>query len=157
MKRESTIFDYLAQVMIIWSVSVLALCLFCTLFGEVAKGYSSMFELGGKGISIVTLMQFLLLAIITTSLKFLFFTDRFIKHWSIFFRTSVMVVLIIIIIGIFAAIFGWFPVNQLKPWILFFLCFFICAFISIIVSVIKEKMDNKKIQEALERLKGEDS
>lgn len=71
-------------------------------------------------------------------------------------RTIWMFLCIIISIVIFASAFQWFPVNQVKPWIMFFVCFFICAFVSVIVSVIKEKSDNKKMREALEQLKGED-
>lgn len=71
-------------------------------------------------------------------------------------RTVLMFVCIILSIALFAGIFAWFPVNQIKPWIMFFICFFVCAFFSVLVSLLKEKSDNKKMQEALERLKGEE-
>ena len=155
MIKKSTIFDYLTQIMIIWGISILSLCLFCSLFGEVAKQYSSMFQLGKTGVAVVTLMQYLLLSVIITSLRWLIFTDILIKHVSIVIRTVVMFVCVILLTGIFAAIFLWFRFDNIKAWIMFFVCFFVCSCISVIVSAIKEKSDNKKMQEALEHLKGE--
>lgn len=155
MIKKSTIFDYLTQIMIIWGISVLSLCLFCSLFGEVAKQYSSMFQLGKTGVAVVTLMQYLLSSVIITSLRWLIFTDILIKRVSIVIRTVVMFVCVILLTGIFAAIFRWFPIDDIKSWIMFFVCFFVCSCISVVVSAIKEKSDNKKMQEALEHLKGE--
>lgn len=142
--------------MVIWGIAMLSLCLFCIIFGENAKGHSSIFELGSKGISIATSIQFFCLAVILASLRTLFFTELFIKKLNIMGRTIWMILCMILSIGVFAFSFQWFPVNQIKPWIMFFICFSICATISIMVSAIKEKSDNKKMREALERLKGED-
>ena len=119
MIKKSTIFDYLTQIMIIWGISILSLCLFCSLFGEVAKQYSSMFQLGKTGVAVVTLMQYLLLSVIITSLRWLIFTDILIKHVSIVIRTVVMFVCVILLTGIFAAIFQWFPIDNIKAWIMF--------------------------------------
>lgn len=153
MIKRNTIFDYFTQIMVIWSVSTLSICLFCFLFGEAAYGYSSIFSLGSAGISIATLMQFLVLAVIITSLKFLFFTDILIKKMSIVIRSIMMFTCIILSVFFFAAAFQWFPVHQLKPWLMFFLCFSVCAAVSVLISVIREKNDNQKMKEALERLK----
>lgn len=153
MIKKSTIFDYLIQIMVIWGISILSLCVFCSVFGEMAKGYSSMFQLGNSGIAISTLIQYLFLSIIVASLRWLFFTDVLIKRVSIIIRTIMMFVCVILLIGIFAAIFQWFPVNDMKSWTMFFVCFFVCACISVVISAIKEKSDNKKMQEALEHLK----
>ena len=155
MIKKSTIFDYLTQIMIIWGISVLSLCLFCSLFGEVAKQYSSMFQLGKTGVAVVTLMQYLLSSVIITSLRWLIFTDILIKRVSIVIRTVVMFVCVILLTGIFAAIFQCFPIDDINSWIMFFVCFFVRSCISVVVSAIKEKSDNKKMQEALEHLKGE--
>ncbi len=155
MIKKNTIFDYLTQIMIVWGISILSLCLFCSLFGEDAKQYSSMFQLGNSGIAITTLMQYLFLSVIIITLKWLLFTDVLIKRVSIMIRTVMMFVCVILSAGIFIAVFQWFPVNDIKSWTMFFICFFVCACISIVVSTIKEKSDNKKMQEALEHLKGE--
>lgn len=156
MIKKNILFDFLTQVVVIWGIAMFSLCLFCTLFGENAKDYSSIFELGNEGISIATSIQFFCLTVILASLRTIFFTELLIKKLTIMGRTIWMFLCIIISIVIFAYAFQWFPVNQVKPWIMFFVCFFICASISVIVSVIKDKSDNKKMQAALEHLKGED-
>ena len=63
--------------------------------------------------------------------------------------------IVIIVVGIFATIFKWFPVTMPLPWIMFFVCFFVCTVISIIITMFKEKSENKKMEDALERLKKE--
>lgn len=66
-----------------------------------------------------------------------------------------MFVCIIAGVAIFSAVFQWFPVNQFLPWVMFFVSFGVCATISVIVSVIKERHENRRMQQALERLKDE--
>lgn len=159
MLKKNTIFDYLAQIMVVWGISTLFLCLFCKLFGNIDPEISlisSIFELGSTGISISTLMQFFFMAIIITSLRQLFFTDILIKELSIVLRSIMMFACVILTVGILAAIFKWFPVNQVKPWVSFFICFFICSGVSVFVSAQKEKGDNKRMQAALDRLKNEE-
>ena len=139
----------------VWGVSVLSLCFFCVLFGETGQEYSSIFGLGSAGIPVSTLIQFLGLAVLIVGFKYVFFTDCLIKNLGIWQRSSLMFAGIILTIVIFVALFGWFPINQVKPWIMFFVCFFICSAVSVLVSVVKEKNENRKMQEALERMKGE--
>lgn len=155
MKNKNTIFDYLTHVMIIWGISILGLCLFCVFFGKDAKGFSSIFALGNEGLSIASLMEFFLLSVVIAALRWVFFSDILIKKLSILFRTIMMVVCVILFVGVFAGVFRWFPVDQVRPWIMFFICFFLCAAVSVLVSAIKEKSDNRKLEEALLRLKGE--
>lgn len=153
MIERNTIFDYLAQIIITWGFTMLCLFLFCALFGESAYEYSSIFQLGNAGISISTAMQFLGMSALIVGLKWLFFSTVFIKQTSILLRSILMFFCIIATVGIFAAVFQWFPVNQLKPWIMFFICFFICASGSVTISMLKMKNDNQKLQSALEKLK----
>ena len=151
MKQKNTILNFLNQVFVIFGGTVLCLMMFVFLFGEVAKNVSTIFELGSEGIAVSTLCQYLLLAVIITSLQWLFFTDRFIKRVSIAIRTVSMFVSIILVIAVSAAVFGWFPIHMWQAWLAFFICFAISAGISIAVSVLKERTDNAKLQEALER------
>lgn len=155
MTRKNTIYDYLINVIIVYGISIISICLFCILFGEKAKSVSTIFSLGNEGISITTLIEFFMLSIIISGLRWLFLTNIIIKNLSITFRSALMFGCVIILVGIFAAIFKWFPVNMAMPWIMFFICFFICASASVYFSLLKEKSDNKKIQEALNKLKEE--
>lgn len=156
MIKKNTVFDYLAQVMIIFGISVISLSVFCCLFGAEAEGVSSIFELGSAGLSVATLGQFLLMAFVISGFRWLFFTDVLIRNLAMTLRCVLMFACVIGSVGVFAAAFKWFPVGQALPWVMFFICFFVCAVVSAGVSVLKEKSDNRKMQEALERLKGED-
>lgn len=156
MIRKNTIFDFMINVMVVFAISIISICLFTFLFGKEAGGVSSIFALEEKGIPLSTVIQLLLLAFIITMMRWIFFTDKIIKTLSLTFRIILMFVTVIIMIGIFAAIFQWFPVNMVKPWIMFFVCFAICAIVSVIISSLKEKKENEKLQEALELLKQED-
>lgn len=156
MIKKNTIFDFMVHVMIVFSISVISICIFTLLFGKDAKEISSIFALGEKGIPLSTIIQFLMLAFIITMLRWIFLTDKFIKTLSLTLRIILMFIMIIVTIAIFAAIFQWFPVNMIKPWLMFFACFIICSIISVIISNLKEKKENEKLQEALELLKQED-
>lgn len=157
MNKKNNAWDYLTHIMVVWGISVLSISVFAFLFGENEKGYSSIFALGSEGISLATLAQFFCLAVIISTLRWVFFTDGLIKRLPIGVRCMLMVAGVILSVGILAAVYGWFPVNQVMPWVMFLICFFICAAISVAVSVWKEKSDNQKMQAALERLKGEET
>lgn len=150
MNQKNTIFGFLNHVLVIFGITVICLIVFVAVFGENAEGVSTIFGLGDKGITIATLLQYLLLSVLITALRLLYFTDKFVKKASIALRTVLMFVSIIIAIAIFAAVFGWFPVHMWQAWLAFFVCFAISAGISTAVSVIKEKSDNEKLQAALE-------
>ena len=153
MEKKENIFDLLGQMIFIFGVTVTCLSIFVILFGADAKGVSTIFALGDKGLAAATLGQFLLMSAMITVLRFLFFTDFIIKRWSIVLRTVCMFILVVIMIGTFAAYFGWFPVNEMKSWIMFFVSFFVCCTVSVTLSVWKEKKENEKLQNALERMK----
>lgn len=153
MKKKETIFDYLMQIFMIYGFTILCICIFCMLFGQEAKEYSTLFALGSQGLSIETMLQFFLLSIIITTLKHVLFTDGLIKNISLVARVIIMFGMIIVTMILFVILFGWFPINMWKPWIMFLVCFFVCAVISTILSYTKEKLENKKMEEALNKLK----
>lgn len=155
MLKKRTIFDFFANVLIIYSISIISILTFCFIFGENAKDVSTIFQLGNKGLSINTMFEFLILSIFISATKWLFFTDIIIKNLSLTIRTVFMFGIVIIFVGVFAAIFKWFPVTMPLPWIMFIVCFFICTAISIIITTLKEKTESKKMEDALERLKKE--
>lgn len=156
MIKKNTVFDFMINVMVVFAISIISICIFTLLFGKDAKEISSIFALGEKGIPLSTLIQFLVLSFIITMFRWIFFTDKLIKTLSLTVRILLMFIMIVITIALFAAIFQWFPVNMVKPWLMFFLCFTICSIVSVIITNLKEKKENEKLQEALEHLKQED-
>ncbi len=153
MEKRYTIFDFFGQVFFIFGVTVTCLTGFVMLFGAEAAGMSTIFALAEKGLAVATLGQFLLMAVIITLLRFVLLTDCIIKRCPLIARTICMFVFVVIMIGVFAACFGWFPVNEVKAWIMFFVSFILSCAISVTLSVWKENKENEKMQEALERLK----
>lgn len=156
MIKRSSIFDYLINAMVIYGVMVISLSLFSVIFGEDAQKISSIFMLGNQGLAVETLMQFLFVAFMISGFKWLFFTDRIIKNLSGGCRSILMLLCIVALLAGCIIVFQWFPVDMVMPWLMFFGCFFMYATVSVGISVLKERSDNKKMQEALERLNGED-
>lgn len=153
MEEKKTVFGYLAQVLVVFGFAMLMLNIFCLVFGDSAKDFSAMFGLGSKGIPIDIVFQFLCISVLIVGVRFIFFTDAFIKEMPIWLRTVCMLTVIILLIAAFVAGFHWFPVDMWEPWAMFFLCFGISFAGSYCVMRMKEKAENKRMEEALERLK----
>lgn len=153
MDKQKTIFDYIFQVFAIFGFSILVLNIFCLIFGSDARGFSSIFKLGNDGVSVDTLFEFLCLCILIVATRFLFFTDKIIKKLSLPLRLICMVSTIIAAVGAFAAVFNWFPIDSWQSWASFLICFGICFCISYFVMRIKENTENKKLNDALLKLK----
>lgn len=153
MEEKRTILDYLAQVLIVFGFAMLTMNIFCLAFGNSAKGFSSMFALGNQGVPAKIAFQFLCISALITGARFIFFTDIFIKKMPISLRTICMLTSVITIIVIFVIAFHWFPANMWQPWAMFFLCFGISFLGSYVVMSIREKVENQRMEEALQRLK----
>lgn len=154
MEEKKTVFDYLAQVLMIFGFTMLTLNIFCLAFGNSAKEFSAIFQLGSLGISVETAFQFLCISLLITGVRFLFFTDTFIKKMPVPLRTVCMLTAVVGIIAVFVIAFHWFPADMWQPWAMFLLCFGISFLGSCFIMTIKEKAENRRMQEALEKLKG---
>lgn len=155
MEEKKNLFDYLGQIFMLFGITIFILNILCILFGESAGEMTgaNMFSLGKEGLSIATMMQFFSVMIWITLERFLFFTDAVIKNMGIAFRTAGMVLSVLVTIAIYVILCNWFPADEWQPWIMFFICFVICFCVSLIIIVLKEKTENKKMEEALARLK----
>lgn len=91
-----------------------ALIIWGIMIGDMASGYSSLFELGNQGFSIATLLQLFILAIIISVAQIAFLTDKWFKNLSIFLRNVLFLGIIVLTIVIFAILFGWFPIDDAK-------------------------------------------
>lgn len=153
MEEKRTIFDYMAQVLIVFGFAMLMINVFCLVFGNSAKEFSSMFELGNQGIPSKIVFQFFCVSVLIVGVRFIFFTDTIIKKMPIWLRTICMLTAIVIIIAAFVILFHWFPADMWQPWAMFLICFGISFLGSYFVMVIREKVENKRMNEALQRLK----
>ena len=153
MEEKRTVFDYLAQVLIIFGFAMLTLNVFCLVFGNSAKEFSAMFALGEQGIPAQIVFQFLAISVLLVGVRFLFFTDMVIKKMPIWLRTVCMLTVIVVIIAVFVIAFDWFPVNMWQPWAMFFICFILSFLGSYFVMIVRAKVENDRMDEALQRLK----
>ncbi len=155
MEDRKTIFNYLEEVLCIFAITILILIGIAYITGDTVKDLSTMFQLGSKAIALSTMLQFFLMSVFITVLKFLLFSEHFFKNQSILLKTIIMIICIIIMTAIFANIFGWFPTNMWEPWAAFAISFGISFCTAIVLMIVKNNLENKKIQEGLQKLKQE--
>lgn len=153
MEDKKTVFDYFERVFITFGFSILVLNVFCVLVGEDAQGISSLYSMGKEGLSIATMMQFLGVSACITAFRAIFFTDGIIKRMSVTMRTVCMLLCVIGLIVVCAAVFGWFPVDMWQAWAGFFISFGLCFVGSFLIAFLKERTENRKMEEALQKLK----
>ncbi|MBQ4225342.1 MAG: hypothetical protein II664_03395 [Oscillospiraceae bacterium] len=155
MDKRGTVFGILAQIFTTYGLTNVILNIFSMLFGRNAEGYSSMFSLAGKGISSATSFQFLLAAVLVILIRTVFMTDILIKKMSAAARIAAMISSVFAVITIFVFIFGWFPTDLPIAWILFVICFAVSCLTSIFVTSLAERQENRRLDEALKRIKEE--
>ena len=156
MDNKPTILGYLTQVFMIFGITVLALNVFCLLFGDSARDFSTIFALGSAGLNVTTMLQFLLAIAITIVLRFVFMTDVIIKKMPLAARIIAIFAAAFLNIVVFVILCGWFPVDNLMAWIMFLISFAISCTASTAISIFKEKTENRRLEEALNRLKEEE-
>lgn len=155
MDKKPTIFDYLSQVFMIFGITILLLNIFCLIFGEIAKDVSTIFALGSKGLSVETMLQFLLAIAITIIFRAVFMTDLIIKKMPLPARIIVLFAAAFLNIVVFVIVCGWFSVNNLLAWIMFIISFAVSCTVSTLISILLERTENKRLAEALDKLKEE--
>ena len=139
MDNKPTILGYLTQVFMIFGITVLALNVFCLLFGDSARDFSTIFALGSAGLNVTTMLQFLLAIAINIVLRFVFMTDVIIKKMPLAARIIAIFAAAFLNIVVFVILCGWFPVDNLMAWIMFLISFAISCTASTAISIFKEK------------------
>lgn len=153
MENQKTIFNYIDQVFTIYGMTMFIFMIFGFVVGDHASKYSSLFEFGSQGFSTATHLQVFLLAVITSVAQIAFFTDKWIKNLSMFVRNILFFGTLALTIIIFAILFEWFPIGNVKAQIGFVLSFAVCTTISIVISKLEEQAENKKMERALNKIK----
>lgn len=153
MEEKKTVFDYIGQIFITFGFSIVALNIFCVLVGEDAQEVSTIYSMGKEGLAVSTMAQFFGVSVCITGLRAFFFTDRIIKRMSVAVRSVCMLTSIVVIIVFCAVTFGWFPVTMWQSWVGFLSTFALCFVGSLLLMTLKERTENRKMEEALQRLK----
>lgn len=147
------IYKFMAQVLIIFSVTLLFITFNGIFLGEAAKEYSSMFSLGNKGIAFDTILQVLLSSIVVSLINHVFFSEKIFKNMMALWKSILMIISIIVAIVIFIICFEWFQINLIEAWIGFFISFGGFFLVSTGIMVTKTKREAKKYDELLESYK----
>ena len=148
---RKTVFGYLSQLLATYGAMVVIFVVFGLCIGNGTAGYSTLFEMGGKGLTMSTLLQLLMLSVLVTVVQVIFLTDLLIRNMNMIARNCCFITLICIAIVAFAVSFGWFPVDDPKAWIGFIISFSLSMTLSLLITRFIEKTENKKMQEALEK------
>lgn len=151
MEERNTVFDYISKVFAIYGIMVVIFILFSLLIGNSIGDYSSLFILGDRGLSTATLLQLLLLAGIITIAQSVFLTDRWIKKMAITLRNVLFYLVSMLTIVVLILLFKWFPINDPKAWIGFFISFTISVSISVVITRLRERTENNKMEAALKK------
>ena len=154
MEENKTLFDYISKVFAVFGVVILIHVLIGTLVGQDAGEVSTLFSLGSEGLAMNTILQLFALSVIVILLQSVLLTDKFIKTMPIVVRIILMFVSVTCAIVVFVLAFNWFPVNDIGAWIGFFVSFAVCSAAGVVFTRLKEQAENKKMDEALEKLKG---
>ena len=153
MEEKKIIFDFGCRVFCSFGFSMMFMAVFSGLVGDEAKEVSTLFALGTKGVPVYVIWQFLGINILIGGFNFLFFSERIIREMSVFVRTLCMLGSVVVLIGFFAYFFGWFPIDMWQAWLGFFVSFGTCFAISLFIMKWKEKVENRKMEEGLKRVK----
>lgn len=153
MEDRKTIFEYIAQFFTTYGIMVVIFIVINLFIGDNARSVSTLFAIGSDGLSSAMLLELLLLAFIITAAQNIFLSDILIKDMVLILRNILFFVTIMIAITVFVIIFGWFPINEAGAWIGFIVSFAVCTAVSAVFMRLEERAENKKMQEALNRLK----
>ncbi len=154
MDKRNTVFGFLGRVFMLYGITTALLNILCLIAGSEAKGFSTMFSLGSDGISVATSGQFLLTVTFVAALRELFMTDMLIKDMRIGLRIGLMFASVFALTIVMILIFDWFPADDPVSWIMFLISSVVSCGISVTISTLAEKMENKKLEEALKQVKG---
>ena len=152
MEDKKTVFNYISQLFAIYGVVVAIFVAISLIIGNEAGSVSTLFSLGSTGLSARTLIELFILVVIVTIDDNLFHTDLIIKNMPLIVRNILFFAVIMVTTTVFAAVFGWFPLNDIGSWIGFIVSFSVCAVFSSFLMRLEEKAENKKMQEALKNI-----
>ena len=153
MEDRKTVFEYIAQLFTTYGIMVVIFIVINHFIGNEARSVSTLFSLGSAGLSSATLLELLLLALIISVVQNVFLSDILIKDMALILRNILFFVTVMTAIAVFVILFGWFPINEAGAWIGFIASFAICTAVSAFFMRLEERAENKKMQEALNRLK----
>lgn len=155
MERDKTVFDYIESFFKTFGIVVTIFTALSFFVGDMASEYSAFFILGSRGLTTKSLAQLFVFVAILELADTLFMTDKWIKDMKMVVRNILFFLSVFTVICIFAYVFHWFPFTYVGAWIGFFICYFVCTGIGTVLYKMKENAINKKMEQALRRIRNE--
>lgn len=112
---------------------------------------SSIFQMPG-GISRVTLLQFFVVAVCTSIIRFVFMSEVLIKSFKLSGRIICMFGIELLMVAFAVWQFKWFHTTNVSAWAGFLISFSICFILSVLLTIKSEKKANSDMNEALHKV-----
>lgn len=143
--------------MVIYAVTVLIISIIAKICGDEVYMYSSLYQLGSKGLAYETLMQLLASSIVLTVISSFFLSESYFKNWMLLWRIVGMMFMILVVMVGFIYVFKWLPFDSstasILAWGSFLIAFLGCFGGATLLSVIKMKLEEKKYDGLLQDYK----
>ena len=150
MKKQLVLF--FENLLKIFAVIILIFAIATALIGKGAENFPKLFMLGNEGIAVKTIFQLFAFSFLICLLRFVFFTDVFIKKTGLLLRYVLFFVLTIAVFVITAIIFCWIPYEPII-WILVLISYSVSTVISVLLTNFFTKKEDEKLNNALEAMK----
>lgn len=152
-KRLGLFIESLLQ---IFAVMILIFAIATALIGKESEKFPNLFLLENEGIAVQTLFQLFAFSFLICALRFIFFTDVFLKKTGLVLRYVLFFVLTIAVFVIITLIFSWIP-NKLLYWLLVLASYSVSTIISIFVTTLFARKEDEKLNDALAKMKNRQS
>ena len=148
-KRLGLFIESLLQ---IFAVMILIFAIATALIGKESEKFPNLFLLENEGIAVQTLFQLFAFSFLICALRFIFFTDVFLKKTGLVLRYVLFFVLTIAVFVIITLIFSWIP-NKPLYWLLVLASYSVSTIISIFVTTLFARKEDEKLNDALAKMK----
>lgn len=143
---------FIGSLLQIFAVMILIFAIATALIGKESEKFPNLFLLENEGIAVQTLFQLFAFSFLICALRFIFFTDVFLKKTGLVLRYVLFFVLTIAVFVIITLIFSWIP-NKLLYWLLVLASYSVSTIISIFVTTLFARKEDEKLNDALAKMK----
>ena len=143
---------FIGSLLQIFAVMILIFAIATALIGKESEKFPNLFLLENEGIAVQTLFQLFAFSFLICALRFIFFTDVFLKKTGLALRYVLFFVLTIAVFVIITLIFSWIP-NKLLYWLLVLASYSVSTIISIFVTTLFARKEDEKLNDALAKMK----
>ena len=160
-KSMLSTYQFASKVLTIYAITILIISTIARICGDEVSIYSSLYQMGSKGLAYETLLQVFASSLVITVINTFFFSEKHFKNQMMIWKVVGMMITILVVMIGFIYLFKWLPFGSstvaLLAWGYFLVAFLGCFGGSIFLSVIKMKLEEKKYDELLQSYKSKHS